>query len=235
MNLCCLAWLLQHPNRIKKKKDIKKLFIKGLGLTVGSLAFKANAQTSQAAANDKMRFGIRAGANLMNMGKFQFADQEYATDYKVGFQAGIYGDLPMGGGFSFMPEAMFIQKGAKLEETVGENTGTFDAKISYIDIPVLIGYKATPELTIFAGPQVSFLLSQKSTIAVNDDPVTETTDTENFSKSLAGGAVGLGYSITPNINVNARYMMDFQKAFKDEANQDKLKNKGFALSLGYTF
>ncbi|MNY67931.1 hypothetical protein D3C86_2056100 [compost metagenome] len=70
---------------------------------------------------------------------------------------------------------------------------------------------------------------------VNNDPQTESTDTENFSKSLAGAAVGLGYSITPNINLNARYMMDFQNALKDDVNQDKIKNKGFALSLGYTF
>ena len=32
---------------------MKKLFILGLGLTVSSLAFKANAQTSQRAANVK--------------------------------------------------------------------------------------------------------------------------------------------------------------------------------------
>lgn len=214
---------------------MKKLFIIGLGLTVSSFAFKANAQTSQSAANDQMRFGIRAGANLMNMGKLQFADKDYATDSKVGFQAGIYADLPMGGGFAFMPEAMFIQKGAKLSESVAGNTVDFDTKVSYIDIPVLIGYKATPELTVFAGPQVSFLLSQKSTGLINDDAQAESTDTKSFSKSLAGAAVGLGYSITPNINVNARYMMDFQKALKDDVNQDKIKNKGFALSLGYSF
>ncbi|WP_316790503.1 porin family protein [Pedobacter frigoris] len=214
---------------------MKKLFIIGLGLTVSSLAFQAKAQTSQAAANDKMRFGIRAGANLMKMGKFQFADQYYSTDSEVGFQAGVYADLPMGGGFAFLPEVSFVQKGAKLEATVGGNTGKFDATVSYLDIPVLIGYKATPELTVFAGPQVSFLLSQKSTIGVNNDPQTETTSTENFSKSLAGGAIGLGYSITPNININGRYSMDFQKVLKDNMNQDKLKNSGFALSLGYTF
>nr|WP_068889912.1 porin family protein [Pedobacter panaciterrae] len=214
---------------------MKKLFIIGLGLTVSSLAFKANAQTSQAAANDKMSFGIRAGANLMNMGKIQSGDQSYSTDSRVGFQAGVYADLPMGGGFAFLPEAMFIQKGAKLSENVAGISLDLNTRISYIDIPVLIGYKATPELTVFAGPQVSFLLSQKSTGALNSDATAESTDTKNFSKSLAGGAVGLGYSITPNINVNARYMMDFQKALKDDANQDKLKNKGFALSLGYTF
>lgn len=215
---------------------MKKLFILGLGLTVSSLAFKANAQSSQRAANDEMRFGIRAGANLMNMGKTTLGGQEYSTDSKVGFQAGVYADLPMGGNFAFLPEINFAQKGAKLKETVAGVNGEINTTLSYLDIPVLIGYKATPELTVFAGPQVSFLLGQKTVTKVDGNQVgDDNTSTDTFSKSLAGGAVGLGYSITPNINVNARYSMDFQKALKSDQNQDKVKNRGFALSLGYTF
>ncbi|ACU06376.1 MULTISPECIES: porin family protein [Pedobacter] len=214
---------------------MKRLFIIALGITAGSLAFRADAQTSQRAANDKMRFGIKAGANLMKMGKVQFGDQLYSTDYRVGFQAGIYADLPMGGNFAFMPEATFTQKGGKLKETVSGNTGEFDSKVSYIDIPVLIGYKASPELTVFAGPQVSFLLDQKSTIKSNGNEIVSSSSKENFEKSIAGAAIGLGYAITPNINVNGRYTMDFQRAFKENVNQDKVKNSGFALSLGYTF
>jgi opacity protein-like surface antigen len=214
---------------------MKKLFIIGAGLALSSATFQAAAQTTQSAANDKMRFGIKAGANLMKMGKFQFAGQNYATDYKVGFQAGVYGDLPMGGNFAFLPEITFTQKGGKLKETVAGNTGEFDSKVSYIDAPMLIGYKATPELTVFAGPQVSFLVDQTTTFKVNGEETGSNSDKDNWNKSIAGGAVGLNYSITPNININGRYNMDFQKALKDKAEQDKVKNSGFALSLGYTF
>lgn len=215
---------------------MKKLIILGLGLTIGSLASNAQAQESQSAANDKMRFGIKAGANLMKLGKFEFAGSEFNTDYKVGFQAGVYADLPMGGGFAFLPEIIYTQKGGKVSETVDGNTGEINSSLSYIDVPVLIGYKATPELTVFAGPQASFLLSQNSEIIVNGEQQgDDNTDTENLRKSVAGGVVGLGYSITPNININGRYMMDFQSALKEDQNQDKVRNSGFALSLGYTF
>ncbi|WP_316810654.1 porin family protein [Pedobacter heparinus] len=214
---------------------MKRLFIIALGLTAGSLTFKASAQTTQTAANDQIRFGIKAGANLMKIGKYNFLDQEYSTDYKVGFQAGIYADLPLGGGFAFLPEATFTQKGFKLKETVGETTGEINSKLNYLDIPVLIGYRPSPEFTIFAGPQASFLLSQKTEIKANGDEISSTTDTDALRKSIAGGVIGLGYSITPNININGRYMMDFQSAAKDDQNQDKGKNSGFALSLGYTF
>lgn len=214
---------------------MKRLFIIALGLTAGSLSFTANAQTSQAAANDQMRFGIKAGANLMNVGKYSFLGQDYSTDHKVGFQAGIYADLPMGGGFAFLPEATFTQKGFKLKETVGETTGEINSKLNYLDIPVLIGYRPSPEFAIFAGPQASFLLSQKTVVKANGNEVTSTTDTDGLRKSIAGGVIGVGYSITPNININGRYMMDFQSAAKEDQNQDKAKNRGFALALGYTF
>ena len=215
---------------------MKKLFIIGLGLTLSGLAFQTKAQTSQATANDQMRFGIKAGANLMNMGKMTVGDQSYSTDSKVGFQAGVYADLPMGGGFAFLPEVIYSQKGGKIKETIGANTTEFDSKLGYLDVPVLIGYRPTPELTIFAGPQASFLLSRDASFKVNGQQVGDTfTDKKDYKKSIAGGVVGLGYNITPNINVNGRYTMDFQKTFNDDINQDKLKNKGFALSLGYTF
>src|SRR5215217_4744493 len=152
---------------------MKKLFIIGMGLTLSSLAFQSAAQSS----NDKVRFGIKAGANLMKLGNIEFLDQEFKTDYKVGFQAGIYADLPFADNFSFLPEATYTQKGGKITETVGDNTGSIDTKISYIDVPLLIGYRATPELTVFAGPQISFLLAQETTTKVNNDASTSNSDT----------------------------------------------------------
>lgn len=214
---------------------MKRLFLIGLGLVASSLAFKAQAQTTTAASDDKVKFGIRAGANLMNIGKFQFQPQEYGTDYRVGFQGGIYAELPIGNGLMFLPEVMYAQKGAKLKETVAGNTGELDTRIAYLDVPVLLGYNATPALTIFAGPQVSFLLSQKTSIKTNGEEQLSTSSTDNFSKSLVGGAVGLNYKLTPNVNIGGRYSRDFQKTFEDAAEQSKARNQGFALSLGYTF
>ncbi len=213
---------------------MKKVFILALGLTTLSLAFQSEVK-AQAATGDQIRFGIKAGANLMNIGKFEFADTYYNSKYKVGFQAGVYAEIPMGTGFAFLPEATYTQKGGKVEETVLGNSGKIESTVNYLDVPFLIGYRATPELTIFAGPQVSFLLSQKTTVSVNGEAETETTDTDNLRKSLAGAAAGIGYRIGDNLNINARYLTDLQHAAKENVGQDKSKNAGFALSLGYTF
>jgi len=215
---------------------MKKLFILSLSLMGLSMAFNASAQQSRTIAEDQTRFGIKAGANMMRLGKLDFLGTDYNTKYKVGFQAGIYADIPLGGGIALMPEVLFSQKGGKVDETIGGTRGEIDATVSYIDVPVLIGFKPAPEFTIFVGPQASFLVDQRSEVIVNgvqqgDDITTK----ENMRKSVAGGVVGLGYNLTPNLGINARYMMDFQSAMKEDQNQDKLRNSGFALSLGYTF
>lgn len=210
---------------------MKKLFIFSLGLIGLSLVFQTQTQ-----AQEDVRFGIKAGANLMTLGKLNFLGSDYDFKYKPGFQAGVYMDLPLGNGVALMPEVLFSQKGGKIDETVGGNRGEINSTVSYIDVPVLIGFRPSAGLSVFVGPQASFLVDQRSEIFVNgaqrgDDITTK----ENMRKSIAGGVVGLGYNLTPNVNINARYVMDFQGAMKEDQDQDDLKNSGFALSLGYTF
>lgn len=214
---------------------MKKLFVIALGLTALSLAFQSEVK-AQVATGDQTRFGFKAGANLMKVGELRFGDDDYGSDHKVGFQAGIYAELPLGSNFAFLPEATFIQKGGKVEATANGNNGKLETTLNYVDIPFMIGYRATPDLTIFAGPQVSFLLSQKTITHVNGEQLgDDNTDTDGLRKSLAGAAAGLGYRLGNNLNINARYMMDFQDATKDDIDLGSLKNSGFALSLGYSF
>jgi hypothetical protein len=211
---------------------MKKLFIFGLSLIGLSLAF----QTQTQAQTEDVRFGITAGANMMKMGRLEFLGTEYRTKYKPGFQAGVYMDLPLGNGIALMPEVLFSQKGGKVDETVNGTRGELESTLSYIDVPVLIGFKPSPDWSIFVGPQASFLVDTRTEIRVNGEQQgDDITDKENMRKSIAGGVVGLGYQLTPNVKINGRYIMDFQSVTNDNIEQDEVKNSGFALSLGYTF
>jgi hypothetical protein len=210
---------------------MKKLFIFGLSLIGLSMAF----QTS-AFAQDDVRFGIKAGANMMKMGELEFLGTTYDTKFKPGFQAGVYMDLPLGNGIALMPEVLFSQKGGKVDETVNGTRGEMESTLSYIDVPVLIGFRPSADWSIFVGPQASFLVDTRTEFRVNGEQLgDDITDKENMRKSIAGGVVGLGYQLTPNVNINGRYMMDFQSVTNDNIEQDKVRNSGFALSLGYTF
>ena len=211
------------------KKTLIILFAVSLGL-----AASVNAQTVK---KDKIKFGFKAGGNLMTLGKLGIGANEYKFNYQPGLTAGVFSKIPLGGTFSFIPEINYSQKGADVEGTVSGTTGRFETRISYIDVPILFSYAASPKFSVFAGPQVSFFLNQKTKTYVNNAKTDENTDSKEFEKTIAGAVVGLGYDITPNIDIKGRYMMDFQKGAKNNPlfNYDKTKNSGFSLTLGYSF
>jgi outer membrane immunogenic protein len=183
----------------------------------------------------KPRVGIKAGANVTTMGKYEVGGATYDYDYQFGFQGGLFADLPLASQVSFMPQVLYSQKGGKVKATVGATTGELKSKINYLDVPLLIGFKPCAEFTIFAGPQVSFLLSQSTDTYVNGASVSTTNSTDDLRKSQIGGNVGVSYNFNSNVSLSANYSMDFNSVANDNINQGKTKNSGFGLALGYSF
>jgi hypothetical protein len=84
---------------------------------------------------------------------------------------------------------------------------------------------------VFGGPQVSFLTNSKfegdfggSTVSI---------DTNNIKDTDAGLVFGLGYNLPKGINIQGSYDYGLTPIFKD-SNAD-VYNRGFKVSLGYTF
>ena len=209
---------------------MKKLIIlSALGLTLTAGLNTATAQSTTP------RIGIKAGANYMTLGQLEAGGATYNYDYRFGFQGGLMADLPLSSQLSFMPQVLYAQKGGTVKATVGGTTGEIKTRINYLDVPLLIGFKPSPEVTLFAGPQVAFLLSQSSDTYVNGAATSNTTNTDGLRKNAIGGNVGIGYNINNNVSLTGNYVFDFDKAANDNAAQSKAKNSGFALSLGYSF
>jgi len=208
---------------------MKKLSIIALALSLSVITLTTRAQTMDA------KFGVKAGGNLMMAGDFNVLGNTYTSKYVPGFQAGFFLDLPLSEKLSFMPEVLYAQKGGKFESTIGNTTGEIKTRVGYIDVPVLLSFNATPMLSLMVGPQASFVVNQSTKTYVNGVETAATSSTDDFRSAIAGGVVGLGYKITPKVNLNARYSMDFQSAANDDINQDKSRFSGFALSLGFGF
>lgn len=206
---------------------MKKLLIAGLMLTAFGLNVKAQ--------DMKPKVGIKAGANLMMGGKFDVLGTDYTSKYVPGFQAGVFLDLPLSSMLSFSPEVLYAQKSAKFEGTVVGTTGEIKTKLGYIDIPVLLTINATPQFNFVIGPQASILVNHETKTYVNGAETASNTKKDDLRKSIAAGVVGIGYRFSPNLNLSARYSMDFQSVAKDNINQDKARLSGFALSFGYSF
>jgi opacity protein-like surface antigen len=201
---------------------MKKIFILAAGLFI---AGAANAQSP-------VRFGVKAGVNLANIIKDD-GDNNFSTDVKTGFNAGLTADIPLISGLAFTPEVLFSQKGYKQTSDNAE----FSRTTNFIDVPILASVRLASPLHLVVGPQVSFLMSTKNKIETGAGSI-ESRDRESdeFKKSLLGGVIGARYDLTPNVDIHARYALDFQKNNENGTNDTpEFKNQVWSFGLGYKF
>ncbi|TGN30046.1 porin family protein [Empedobacter tilapiae] len=220
---------------------MKKLFfIAAAMLGVVSLSAQEKTTSSQ--------FGIKSSVNMSSFNGKDVKD----NDYKVGFSAGVYGHFPLTDRFAVQPEVNFTRMGGKHKDEVTEigNT-TVKSKnkttLDYIQVPVMFQYyPAGSRFNVEAGPQFGFNMyasnkKQISTYANNTVYTTEEKfdEKDNVKNFDFGVNFGLGYNVTDNINVGARYYMGLTKISENTNNGTQLgpdvKNHSFSFGVGYSF
>jgi opacity protein-like surface antigen len=201
---------------------MKKLFIIVAGLFI---AGAANAQSP-------VRFGIKAGVNIANIIKDN-GNNDFKTDAKTGFNAGLTADIKLTDGIAFTPEVLYSQKGYKLSSGNSEYKRT----TNFIDVPILASIRLASPLNLVVGPQVSFLMSTSTKYTSNNSTLTvNNNDSDNFKKSLLGGVIGLRYDLTNSVDVHGRYAIDFQKNNENGTTETpEFKNQVWSFGLGYKF
>jgi len=199
---------------------MKKLFIIAIGVLAAGAVHAQN-----------VSFGVKAGGNMSNIIKTN--DENYETEFKPGFHAGLTMEIGISKTLAFAPELMFSQKGYKTDSF----GGTFTQTTNWIDIPILAKISPAPSFNIFLGPQVSFLTqtSNKFEGIVNGQQTIEE-GSDTFKKSIAGGVIGAGFDITPKIGISARYALDFQKTDEEgNTSTPAFKNQVIQAGLGFKF
>lgn len=206
---------------------MKKIFILAIGLFVTGAA---NAQST----DQPIKLGVKAGVNYSNIIKDD-GNNNFKTDYLVGYHAGLTLDIKLLENLAFTPEALYSTKGYKLTSSVGEFTQT----THFIDVPILASVRLGGGLNLVAGPQVSFLLSTNNKFETGfgtaEQKIVED-DSDRFKKSLVGGLIGFRYDFSNKIGINGRYALDFQKNNENGSSQTpEFKNQVFQLGLGLKF
>lgn len=204
---------------------MKKIFILAIGLFI---ATAANAQ-------DGIKFGIKAGLNVSDIIKGN-GNNNFNTDTKAGFNAGVTVEIPLIAGLQFTPEVLYSQKGYQL--TYSDNT-KFKQTTNFIDVPILFAFRLGSSFNIVAGPQVSFLMSTKNKFENGFGSVTETQvedDSDRFKKSLFGGVVGFRYDVNSRFDIHARYALDFQKNNENGSSYTpEYRNQVYSVGVGIKF
>lgn len=170
---------------------MKKARIILLALTL-ALSLGASAQT---------KFGLRAGANLVNM-KISDGIDNLQGNNRAGFYIGptVKFTLPIVG-LGVDVSAVYDQRTSEVsaEDDLG-NTTTENVTARAINIPINVRYGvglgSLADIFVFAGPQFGFNISKDKMLGVTD----WTWRSSNFSVNL-----GVGCTVLSHLEVKANY------------------------------
>lgn len=165
-----------------------------------------------------LKFGIKGGVNIANQNGSNIIinSTNYKTSEITNYHVGLVAEMKLVNSFAIQPELLYTTHGANYKNAVED----FENQLGYISIPLMAKIKLNKVISLELGPQASFLLSEKNNF--------DSKDTETFDFAANGG---LGFSITKNLFVQARYILGLTDVSKDA----EVKNSVVQISAGILF
>ncbi len=208
---------------------MKNIFLSAL-LIASTVAF---AQDDTVNERVGLQIGAKIGANYSNV--YDSEGEDFTADSKLGLALGGYVSIPIGKYIGIQPEILFSQKGFKGQGQLLGATYNLTRTSNYLDIPLFLAFKPIGLITIVAGPQFSFLMSQKDTFsnsAITIDQEKEF-DNENVRKNTMCFVGGLDVNIKHFV-LGARAGWDFQNNNGDgTSSTPRYKNMWVQATVGY--
>ncbi|PJJ84020.1 porin family protein [Mucilaginibacter auburnensis] len=211
---------------------MKKILPIIIGLLITS---SANAQQFFGARQDyddafRPRFGFTMGAALSNA--VPAVKSNYATGGLAGFSFGFTYNYPVTYQLSVGAEALYSQKG--YEATT--QSGRFSQRSQFLDIPVFAKFKTGHRVSLFAGPQFSYMLTANNSYNEGFNEGARQYYQYNGVRAFFAGVVGAGFDVNSTVNVNVRYAIDFKGT---NANGNvyvpEYRNQALQLAFGFKF
>jgi hypothetical protein len=186
-----------------------------------SLVLALNATQAQ-----RLKFGIRGGANINKIEGVSFSD-EFTYGYHLG--GGL--EMMFGKVIGIQPEVLFnqsnLQTGYSFDTLYQSiNPGTIkNVKLNYLSIPILLNIKPLPFLTLQAGPQFGILMSQERSML------------EDGKEAFRNGNISMigGIQIhLMQLRIYGRYGIGLNN-MNDIDNRDKWKSQTGQVGLAFMF
>jgi hypothetical protein len=211
---------------------MKKIF-----LSVLLIAITSTIQAQDDTINERAGFqaGVKVGANYSNI--YDAKGEEFTADPKLGLAFGAYLGIPLGKYLGFHPEVLFSQKGFKGTGNLLGSSYELTRTSNFLDVPLFLALKPIGMVTIVAGPQFSFLMSQKDTFSNSTITIDQEKefDNENVRKNIMCFVGGVDINLK-NIVLAARAGWDFQTNHGDgTSSTPRYKNSWLQATIGYRF
>ncbi|PQA93103.1 hypothetical protein B0A69_13175 [Chryseobacterium shigense] len=227
---------------------MKKLI---LGIAIAG-SFMANAQEkTEAQSKSPITFGVKGGMNISSLTDgSEEGYSNYERKAKIGFNAGVFANIPVSGKFSIQPELLYNGLGSKIESSIffdipaARMNGKETLSLSYLSIPLMLQYNLLPDLYVEAGPEFGFLLGGRSKNEMTQtNNLDGSSSTRSYSGKIAmymfnkfnfGIGLGAGYYFTQNLAVTARFTAGITEVYKLNSG-DTVRNNSLQMGLAYKF
>ncbi|HSH64682.1 MAG TPA: porin family protein [Bacteroidia bacterium] len=184
---------------------------------------------------ERFMVGLKLGANYSNV--YDTEGESFKTDPKFGLATGLFLSIPINKYVGLQPEILFSQKGFKANGRFLNNNYTLTRTTNYIDIPLLLSLKAGSLVTIVAGPQYSYLISQKNKFANGTTTIEQEKefDNDNIRRNMFCFTAGIDITLK-HIVIGSRVGLDMLENRGDgTSTTPRYKNNWLQASIGYRF
>ncbi len=160
--------------------------------------------------------GFKAGLSVSNL------QGEISTKSRFDAAVGFYADLDYNDRLSFQVEVVLNRIGAT------ERATEQAFRLHYIAVPILVKYDVLDRISLYAGPQISFLSTAQTYLDEEVFDVNDAVNTADF-----GVAAGFTYQFPSSLNIDIRFYQGMIKVYKNALLNPVLKNQVFTVSIGY--
>lgn len=201
----------------------------------------------------QITYGVQAGETIANWkgdalqslnDVVDLSNGFVTTKSKTGISIGGYVNIPVTDKISFEPGLQYAQKGYTMQGDLKVDALKFlgvnaSAKVEahYIDIPLVLKAELAKGLSIYAGPQVSYLVKNNLHLNAGILGISLYNDrldiTDNFNRVDMGLAGGVGYKFDNGFNIKAGY--DYGLSKLDKNDNFKAYNRVAKISVGFSF
>lgn len=195
-------------------------------------------------------FGAKGGLNVSNLvsDNNSGSEDDFGFDdpsTKLGFHAGLTGDLKISNSFGLGAELLYSQQGTKTEGTIAGQDTESTFKLDYINIPILAKVYLGSDFNIYGGIQPGFVANAKQINKIGDNETEY--DLKNEGNNENAFAVvkdtdfsiplGIGYRSANGLSFDARYNLGTTAVFENQNDEsdNSLKNRVLQVGIGFNF
>lgn len=167
--------------------------------------------------------GLKGGLNYSTVTKGDF---EQGPDARTSFFVGLVGEIPIiSKVISIQPEAIYSRQGFEYHNLLGDR---MQYKLDYLNFPILAKLHLFKGLSLEAGPQFGFKISEKTDYKGENNAPPQENNYNSFDTALAGG---LTINFPGGVFLTGRYTQSLNEVIKSS----EAKNKVIQAGIGFKF